>query len=286
MIAKLIVWDADRDRRYARMREALAHYRMVGAEQRGIPRPAGATSGFRDRDLDTATDRASSRTSCSRNDGGGSADVALLAPLTEPLREERRRRASGRAVHAIRTRHGTRRRLAPQRHYGGAPISLLPRRRRQDIARHGSARRLPPRPRRQHVQVSGARRDGSALQRRSRRPAGASRAVAPRRSGTVPEGRALALRGAIRCTPCGRRRARPATGIARRCPAVVALLAEPGRGRRGRPLADHGSDEDGAHHPRAAQELLKAFRHVVGDQVPKAPNWSTSKRTVPQRGQT
>ena len=90
MIAKLIVWGADRKQALARMRQALAQYRSRRrVEQRRLPVASRRASVVRQCGARYRADRARAARCCSRPAGRFPADVWLVAALAELLREQR-----------------------------------------------------------------------------------------------------------------------------------------------------------------------------------------------------
>ena len=285
MIAKLIVWDADRASR------ARAHAAGAGAvphrrrrQQRRVPRaPRAPARPSRTADLDTGLierKRAFLFPAPRRRAGRRRTCVAALADAAARGSAGARRAD---APAAIPTRPGALRRLAPQRARRSdsscsAAASASTRSSSRYARRRATSSNSAARAYRRaassapngtlRVELAGLR----ARRQRGRRTARSATCSSTARSYQL----------ALRRSAASRRRRRRARRAAspRRCRARSSPCSRSGReGRQGHAAAHPGSDEDGAHHPApGARHGRTRSTTRVGEQVTRAPSWSSSTR--------
>ena len=220
MIAKLIVWGADRRQALARMRQALAQYRVVGVSNNvDFLARLVAVPSFANADLDTGLiEREQALAVPARR--AVPVDVWLLAALAELLREQRSRRTRRRRSRSTATRRGARSTAGAST---GAPSAGSPCAWARSCRRSASKSipgGLSAEPRRRSRCAPAARSVPTA----SCTPSSASAGCAPRwwppASGGTCSSRAARgrCRWSTRCTSAARAR-RPKAGCGRRCPA-------------------------------------------------------------------
>ena len=290
MIAKLIVWGADRARGAgAAARRRWPQYRdRRRAEQRRLPAPRGrAAARSPTADLDTGLIEREQRAAVPAEPATSPTTCWLLAALAELLREQRAG-ATQRAARPADPHSPWRRarRLAPERRRRSARF----------VFAHGETQRDGRRRSCRATAATRSRCDGAAslargtlgadgeLRRAARRAPRSTRAVVRRRRAAPRVLRRPRMRRSRCVDPLGTPAARrEADGGGLRAPMpgkVIALLAQAGRhGREGRAAAGPRGDEDGAHDHRAARRRREGDPlRAPASRCPRAPSWSTSRR--------